>query len=195
MSCRAEHFCDYIFREGEEPLQLRILLGCSDISLTSNVCAELLASIAQQGWFWAKEERWNPALMSTLWSRDGPLPLANSSMCQVRPVPHPCPTPLLSSVPENAPHPRGSQLLETPQLPFLGYLCRMGCQLFELARNVYLSMAGGWGEARILPERWRVSCHVNKQAGHSHQPPGRAGRRAVPATLALVAERHRKGRF
>ena len=32
LSCRAEHFCDYVFREGEGPLQLRC--GCFLVALT-----------------------------------------------------------------------------------------------------------------------------------------------------------------
>ena len=118
LSCRAEHFCDYIFRGGEEVLKLRVLLGCPDFSLTSNVCAELLASIAQQGWFWAREERciqllcppWGPVVVPFLWQIAPCARLAQSLI--------PAPTPLLSSVSESASHPRGSQLPETPQLPF-----------------------------------------------------------------------------
>lgn len=123
---------------------------------------------------------------------------SSGKLLHVLGLPSPSSLPLLRFCPlclKVPPTPEAHSSLRLLSSPF-GYLCRAGCQLFELAKNVYLSMAGGWGEAHILPDRWRVSCHVNKQACHSHQPPGHPGRRAVTATLAPdIAEAHEQNDF
>lgn len=106
-------------------------------------------------------------------------------------LPSPSSLPLLRFCPlclKVPPTPEAHSSLRLLSSPF-GYLC----QLFELAKNVYLSMAGGWGEARILPDRWRVSCHVNKQACHSHQPPGiQEGEQSLPHWPRIL-RRHMNG--